>query len=172
MATTYTLISSVTVGAGGVSSIDFTSIPADYNDLNLIISARTNRASDSDYLEMTFNGSTSGVTGKYLTGTGSSALSGTQASSAFIDVNRVNANTSTASTFSNISVYIPNYAGSNKKSVSYDGVNENNGTDAYTWMGGYLWSNTAAITSIKLEPGIGTTINQYSTAYLYGISNA
>ena len=172
MATTYTLISSVTVGSGGASSIDFTSIPSTYTDLNLLITARTNRASDSDFLKMTFNGSTSGVTGKYLTGNGTSALSGSQASTAYIDVNRVNANTSTASTFGNISVYIPNYAGSTNKSVSYDGVNENNGTDAYTWMGAYVWSNTAAISSIKLEPGIGTTINQYSTAYLYGISNA
>jgi hypothetical protein len=172
MATTYTLISSVTVGSGGAANIEFTSIPATYTDLNLVISARTDRASDSDYLEMTFNGSTSGVTGRYLTGSGSSALSGTQASTSFIDVNRVNANTSTASTFSNISVYIPNYASSNNKSVSYDGVNENNATEAYTWLGAYLWSNSAAITSIKLEPGVGASIDQYSTAYLYGISNA
>jgi hypothetical protein len=172
MANTFTLISSVTVGSGGTSSIDFTSIPATYTDLNLVISARTNRASDSDYLEMTFNGSTSGVTGKILTGSGSSAISGTQASSTFIDVNRTNANTSTASTFSNISVYIPNYTSGNNKSVSYDGVNENNATEAYTWMGAYVCSNSVAITSIKLEPGIGTSINQYSTAYLYGISNA
>jgi hypothetical protein len=40
MADTYTLISSVTVGAGGASSIDFTSIPATYTDLLIKVSAR------------------------------------------------------------------------------------------------------------------------------------
>ena len=38
---TYTLISSVTVGAGGASSIDFTSIPSTYTDLLVKISARS-----------------------------------------------------------------------------------------------------------------------------------
>ena len=41
MADTYTLISSVTVGAGGASSIDFTSIPATYTDLLVKFSLRT-----------------------------------------------------------------------------------------------------------------------------------
>ena len=40
MATTYTLISSVTVGSGGAASIEFTSIPADYTDLLLKVSMR------------------------------------------------------------------------------------------------------------------------------------
>ena len=35
MATTYTLISSVTVGSGGAANIEFTSIPSTYTDLLL-----------------------------------------------------------------------------------------------------------------------------------------
>jgi hypothetical protein len=41
MATTYTLInSSVTVGSGGAADIEFTSIPATYTDLLLVLSGR------------------------------------------------------------------------------------------------------------------------------------
>ena len=43
MATTYTLISSVTVGSGGAASIEFTSIPSTYTDLVLKLSARSSR---------------------------------------------------------------------------------------------------------------------------------
>ena len=53
MANTYTLISSVTVGSGGASSIDFTSIPATYTDLCLVWSGRS-AGSDVD-TKITFN---------------------------------------------------------------------------------------------------------------------
>jgi hypothetical protein len=80
-------------------------------------------------------------------------------------------NGATASTFGNGEVYIPNYAGSTNKSMSADGVSENNGTEAYTDLIANLWSNTSAITSILLYPDSGTW-QQYSTATLYGIKNS
>ena len=40
MATTFTKIASVTVGSGGASSIDFTSIPSTYTDLCVKLSTR------------------------------------------------------------------------------------------------------------------------------------
>jgi len=76
----------------------------------------------------------------------------------------------TASTFGNGQVYIPNYAGSNNKSTSADTVSEDNATLAYSALTAGLWSNTAAITSITIAAV--TNFAQYSTAYLYGISNA
>ena len=45
MANTYELISSVTVGAGGTTSVSFASIPQTYTDLKLVGSARGSRAS-------------------------------------------------------------------------------------------------------------------------------
>ncbi len=76
-----------------------------------------------------------------------------------------------ASTFASTEVYIPNYAGSTNKSYAVDQVQETNGTTAYMNLLAGLWSNTAAITSIKIE-GRDTTITmvQHSTATLYGIS--
>ena len=168
MATTYTLISSVTVGSGGAATIGFTSIPATYTDLVVKLSARINRATVLDGVNISFNGSTSGFTGVYLEGSGSVASSGTV--TRFIGVGT--GDTATASTFGNLDLYIPNYTSSNNKCYSADSVTENNATTAYAYLIAGLWSNSAAITSISLSPLIGTLFNQYSTAYLYGISNA
>ena len=171
MALTYTALASVTVGSGGAANIEFTSIPGTYTDLMLKLSLRTDRSSDSDYLKVTVNNNTSSYSDLYLRGNGSAVASGTN-STTFWEVHRTNASTSTASTFGNIDLYIPNYGGSNNKSGYYDGVNENNATLAYAYLGALLWSNSAAITSIKMTPGAGTNFVQYSTATLYGIKNS
>jgi hypothetical protein len=168
MANTYTLISSVTVGAGGAASMGFTSIPSTYTDLLVKVSARTNRALTVDGVLISFNSSTSNFTNKYLEGDGSSASSSSLARFAA----DAPGSTATASTFGNGEIYIPNYAGSNYKSLSSDSVTENNATGALTDLLANLWSDTAAITSITLTSGFGTSFDQYSTAYLYGISNA
>jgi hypothetical protein len=77
----------------------------------------------------------------------------------------------TANTFSNGEIYIPNYAGSNYKSWSSDAVTENNATSADMSLVAGLTSITAAITSITIAGAAGNLV-QYSTAYLYGVSNA
>ena len=166
MANTYTLISSVTVGAGGASSIDFTSIPATYTDLLLFISSRNSNASyASDNMLISLNSSTSNFSGRYLyTNTNGTISSGTDttASGAF------NGGNTTSNTFSNVSIYFTNYAGSTNKSFSVDSVTENNGTVSNLYFDAKLWSNTAAITAISFSCVLGT-FAQYSTAHLYGI---
>ena len=169
MATTYTLISSVTVGAGGAASMGFTSIPATYTDLLIKVSSRSNRASIIiDGVLISFNGSTSSFSAIYLEGSGVTTISSSLARFA----GAVPASTATSNVFSNNDIYIPNYAGGNNKSYSVDSVMENNATASYQYLIAGLWSNTAAITSITLTPSFGTSFDQYSTAYLYGISNA
>lgn len=170
MANTYTLISSVTVGAGGASSIDFTSIPATYTDLLMVVSGRSSRSGTVDDCKIQFNNSTTGYSDRWLNGNGASATSGSESSSGIYDI-ILPASSATSNTFCNALIYIPNYAGSNYKSVSIDGVMENNATTAYADLRAGLWSNTAAITSIKLTPDTGP-FAQYSTAYLYGIKNS
>ena len=66
MANTYTLISSVTVGSGGASSIEFTSIPSTYTDLLLNFSGRsnTNQASGGFACKIEFNGSSSNLSAR------------------------------------------------------------------------------------------------------------
>ena len=168
MANTMTLIASSTVGSGGASSIDFTSIPSTYTDLCLVVSARSAGAS-IDNLAIKINTSAANFTGKYLVGNGASA------SSAAVDIGGqiglVNGTATTASTFTNVTVYLPNYAGSTNKSYSADAVTENNATTAYALMIAGLWSQTAAITGISVY-GQSANLAQYSTAYLYGVKNA
>ena len=170
MANTYTLIASSTVGSGGAANIEFTSIPATYTDLLVKMSLRSNRSLVVDGIVMRFNNDTTSgnYTAKRLYGNGSSAASDSPNNGMpFMD-----GNTATSSTFGNAEIYIPNYAGSNAKSASVDGVNENNATEAYAAIYAYLWSGTAAISSIKITSETADTILQYSTAYLYGISNS
>ena len=168
---TYQLISSVTVGSGGAANIEFTSIPATYTDLELLLCARSDRASEQDTAAIRFNGSSSNLSMRRLYADGTSAYSDND--STFIPSGHFSANNATANTFGNVKIYIPNYTSSNYKSVSSDGAAESNVTNVFRSLVAGLWSNTAAITSITLYPNNGSNnFMQYSTAYLYGISNA
>ena len=167
MPTTFTKIASVTVGSGGASSIDFTSIPSTYTDLVLKLSGRS--TANDNWANISFNGSTASFSSRGLYGDGSSA--GSYSRSDNVNTIANDSSTSTASTFSNGEIYIPNYAGSNNKSYSVDSVTENNATAALTSLVAGLRSNTAAITSITLTPN-GGNFAQYSTATLYGINKS
>ena len=168
MAATYQLISSVTVGSGGASSIDFTSIPATYTDLLISLSIRStnNGWVDGNVL---FNSSTSNFTWRSVYGTGASAVSGTNTTNNMLG--QINGSNTTASTFANILLYVPNYAGNSNKSFSIDYASENNATTSYAGLVAGLWSNTAAITAVGFTLSAGN-FAQYSTAYLYGIKNS
>ena len=175
MANTYTLIASSTVGGGGAASIDFTSIPSTYTDLVIKYSARTDRANTNSDIYLQFNGvATATYSFKRIYGSGS----GTGISDGLTNdakggfAGNAAGSTATASTFSNSEIYIPNYAGSTAKSWSVDSVAENNSATALATLQAGLWSGTAAITSIKLQDYNSASFVQYSTAYLYGISNA
>lgn len=166
MATTYKAIATVTVGSGGAANIEFTSIPGTYTDLLAVVSARGTHTSSENF-SITLNGSTSSFTGRYLYTNGSTVLSGTDTRA----VGAFNGSSTTASTFSNVQIYFPNYAGSTNKSFALESVAENNATSASLYFSAKLWSNTAAITSMTFTPDFGTFV-QYTTATLYGIKNS
>ena len=167
MAKVYKALSTVTVGAGGAANIEFTSIPSTYTDLALKLSGRSNRSETTEFLSINLNSSASDFTNKTLEGTGTTVYSGSYGAY----IGSIPAATATASTFGSFEIYIPNYAGSNFKSISSDSVSENNITQAYSDLIASLWSQTAAITSVKLVTNNASNFVQYSTATLYGISN-
>ena len=169
MPDTFVKIATVTVGSGGASSIDFTSIPSTYTDLCLVTSTRGTFANYYDEFKIRFNGSTTGYTARniYTGSSSSAAVSGTFDAVAF----GVGSN-ATASTFSNNMLYIPNYAGSNNKSFSSDFAGENNSANNFIGLYANLWANTAAITSISISSVNTSNFVQYSTATLYGILKA
>ena len=164
---TYTLINSVTVGSGGSATMTFSSIPSTYTDLCLKISARADYSGDYIAFRLNPNGSTSNATSRIIYGTGSSTASFTDT----IIYANTTAATATSNTFGSSEFYIPNYTSSSFKSISYDGVTENNATSVLTLFSASLWSDTTAISSLTISTTTGN-FAQYSTAYLYGISNA
>jgi hypothetical protein len=169
MATTYTLIASSTVGSGGATTIDFTSIPSTYTDLLLKVSLRGDQASNTNAYLISFNGSSTTFTNRRVYGNGASAASDSGSTNDFLVAN---GSSTTANTFQNGDIYIPNYAGSTNKSFSIDEVVENNATTGYNILSAGLWSTTSAINRVTLTGNGSTKFVQYSTAYLYGISNS
>ena len=165
MAQNYVLLERIELNASA-ASVTFSNIPqSGYTDLKLVMSARNDGA--QYYGEVYFNGNTTGYSRRLLYGDGSSAGS-LAASNDFTLV--TNPSTSyTANTFGNFELYIPNYTGSANKSFSIDAVIENNATTAYATLYAGLWSNTAAITSVTLDPDSGNFV-QYSTFSLYGLA--
>jgi hypothetical protein len=173
MPNTFQLISSVTIGSGGAASVLFSSIPSTYTDLQLMLSLRANNAATQVVVDIKFNGSSANYDLRYLGQSNTSVVSYTRASG--FGTNMIGyypgAN-ATASTFGNVQLYIPNYAGSTHKSLSLDAVMENNSTTIQNGLLAGLWSQTAAITSLEFTETGGGNIAQHSTAYLYGVKNA
>lgn len=166
---TITLISTVTVGAGGTNSISLSSIPQTYTDILITGSLRDNASAVASNMNMVFNSNTSAIySARRLYGTGSGA-----GSDSFSGLNSmpgvwINSGTSTANTFNNFSVYIPNYSGSTNKSMSMDSVTENNATAVNHGPTAGLFASTAGITQIDISAG-GNVFQQYSSVSIYGI---
>jgi hypothetical protein len=176
MATTYEAIATVEVGNGGASSITFTSIPATFTDLLLKISARSQQTDfQATDVNVELNGSTANQSEKDVRGYApSNVISQTRTTT--ILLGNMPSAINTANTFANNEIYVTNYASSNYKSISVDGVSPSNDNSSLYWwlnLGANLWSNSAAITSITLKANAGAqSFAEYSTATLYGIKNS
>lgn len=152
---------SITLTSGGVW--------ANYTDLVLFVSARSASSNAGGWdMPVTVNGSSANYSGRRLYGTGSSAGSDTSSTSSWSVPIPMPANNQTASTFGNACIYFPNINSSTAKSMSSDGVSENNATGAIQVIFAGLWNDTAAITSITLSGG-GSDLRQYTSATLCGV---
>ena len=170
------LVSTVTVGAGGAASIEFTSIPQTGTDLLVLLSHRDSGSFARQItLGLRVNANSGSIyTALRLRGTGSATNSTTTSSFSTLVVgdNEGQDNSTTANTFSNSSFYLPNYTSSANKSVSIDSVSETNATNIGQFITAGLAATTSAITSLQLFTGIGSTFVQNSTASLYIITKA
>jgi hypothetical protein len=165
MPANYVLLAEQTLNTS-VASVTFSNIPqTGYTDLKVVISTR-NSSGGATGIYISFNGSTSLFTNRYLEGNGSSTSSGTLARYLGTET----ANSYTANTFNNLELYIPNYKNSTNKSFSTDAVSENNATLAYATLTAGLWSSVAAITSIGFSITAGQNFAANSTFSLYGIA--
>jgi hypothetical protein len=163
-----TLIETKVLGTAA-ASIEFTSIPQDGTDLVVLASLRASNNDAVSGLTFEFNNSTTDYSNRTLLGSGLFTGRGVDSGN-YTDrrINTTNAATSTANTFSTHYVYVPNYTSSANKSFSAEGATETNSGYSELGIMANLWSNTAAITSIKLS--VSSTLVAGSTVSLYKIT--
>jgi len=160
----YESIATVTVGAGGSSTITFSSIPSTYTHLQIRGIART---ATNVSLGLRFNSDTaSNYSRHYLNGNGASAGAGGGASS----TSAYAGTTATAtSAFGANVIDVLDYKDTNKyKTIRALSGGDNNGSGFVQFMSG-SWRNTNAVSSIDIFQVDGDTITQYSSFALYGI---
>lgn len=172
MANTYVALAKTTT-TGSEATVTFSSIVSTYTDLVLSFTARG--AGSAGYIF--FNSQTAPQTtysSTYANNSGTSVVSGRNSNTSGVLYYGVNSTSATSNTFSNVEVYIPNYAGATNKPFSATIVAEDNvATTGYAFenISAGLWSNTTAINAVSIISTSGN-FSSGSTFYLYGIKNS
>ena len=169
----YDSIATTTVGAGGSSTITFSSIPSTFKHLQLRYIARdTTGVSDVAGMTVRFNGdSGSNYTRHYLLADGGNVYSGGSANITAINGGLVLQGGAIASTFAVGVIDILDYGDTNKFKTYrvLSGVDTNSSSPVgYVDFESALWRSTSAITSIVCTLPSGNYA-QNSQFALYGI---
>lgn len=165
-------LATVTVGAGGSSTVTFSSISQEYAHLQIRAIAKSHGGSDS--LDLTFNGDTGSSQYTYhsLYGSGSSAGSENNRPRANIPTTITLVPSADTNMFAAGVIDILDYTDTNKyttvRILAGQTVNSTSGEAVFLTSG--LWMSSSAITSITLT-GRSTNIGQYSKFALYGIKD-
>lgn len=161
-------IATITVGSGGASSIEFTSIPSTFAHLQIRGILRTTSAGESgSNVSMEINGNTSlsNYAWHVLRGDGASTLGYGQTSSNVIGNIAAAGGAASASIFGGFVIDLLDYTSTSKtKVVRAFAGNDRNGSGAVV-INSLLFNNTSAVTSIKILIDFA----QHSTLGLYGV---
>jgi hypothetical protein len=164
----YESIQTVTVGAGGSSTISFTSIPSTYKHLQLRV---LNQWSANDRSALIRFNSDNGTNYSYhwLTGDGSSATASAGTGATLIEY-MYNFGSGYSSTYFGASVLdILDYSSVNKnKTTRAMSGFDYNGSGRIQFQSGQWMNSSTAINSITITTQSGT-FGQYSSFALYGI---
>ena len=164
-------IATVTVGSGGASSIEFTSIPGTYQHLQVRLIGRSDRAAAGDYIRVQLNSDTgSNYAWHELRGDGANATATGSSSQTGGIVKQITGASNGANEFGSVVIDILDYTETSKNTtVRSLGGFDSNGDGQIVLMSS-LWANTSAVTSLKLESQAGSSNwVEHSTAALYGI---
>ena len=174
MPNTYTLISSNTLNST-TASVTFSAIPSTYTDLIVKCFVRGVAVGTEDTLRVEINGlSTSIYSSTRMMGNGSSPTSARflrgEGGLYFASTQE---STTTANTFSNCELYIPNYLSTTLKVASGVSAPETNASTDTGVNSAYagLANVTTAITSLTFITVAGSMASG-SSFYLYGIKNS
>lgn len=166
----YESISTTTVGAGGVATVTFSSIPSTFKHLQVRCLIRSATAAGTDSTKMNFNSDTATNYARHaLYGDGTTAGSAAATTAAFASLGDSPAATATSNAFGSYVVDILDYANTNKyKTTRALGGYDLNGSGNIDLRSG-LWMSTSAISSIVFVTSSGSNFAQYSSFALYGI---
>jgi hypothetical protein len=164
----------VTVGSGGLSTIDFTSIPTTYKHLQIRVLCRSETAFTNDGILMRVGtggtlDTTSTLWGHFLKGDGATATAGSR-SSTNIEMIQSSGATSASGVFGVAVIDLLDYSNTNKNKTfrSLTGVDQNNSTGEVRLASGSYGANTNAINTIRFYSAFAN-IAQNSSFALYGI---
>lgn len=156
---TYTPLATVTLGSSA-SSVTFSSIPATYRDLRIMIAGTTSGGVNT---VLRFNGDTgSNYTGVLMYGTGSSAVSGTFGAGSFAYFGAL------WTTQGNTYADIMDYSATDKHKTL---ISRYNSAANEAGAMASRWANTAAITSVTVLTASAATYAAGTTLNLYGIAS-
>lgn len=164
----YDALSTVTVGATSVASIDFVAIPTGYKHLQIRVMAKDSTTGTGD-LRYQFNGDTAAnYTFHELGGNGATAFASGFGGVSYGNINNWASGTGATNQFSVAIFDILDYTDTNKFTTSRAlAGRDNNGSGVIT-LTSMSWRNTAAVSSIKLYLTTGN-VPQYSQFTLYGV---
>ena len=168
----YFSIATTTVGSGGASSVDFTSIPSTYTHLQVRYLARGSFAGNEIQMRMRLNSDTGSNYARHLLeGDGATAAAYATASGNLMALGSIPAATGTASAFGAGVVDILDYTNTNKYTTSRALSGQDRNGAGTIDLASSLWMNTNAVTTVSVFPDSGN-LTQYSIVALYGIKGA
>ena len=165
-----------TIARATTGTVDFTSIPATFNHLKVILVARGNNASATDILTVGFNGD---VGANYYTeqaravnGSTAAAIEQLAGNSASLAPSFPAASAALANAFGCAVLWIPGYASTTwLKSFTltvFSPVSTVSG-NVYSAVAGGVWNSTAAINRVRITTN-ADVFAVGSTGWLYGIN--
>jgi hypothetical protein len=163
--TSYESIATVTVGSGGTTNIDFSSIPSTYKHLQLRLLIQE----PIDTVALQINSDTgNNYSWHSLLGDGGAVAVGAASTTNMIYTATTYG--TSGSSFAVAVIDILDYADTSKnKTVRSLTGNDNNSSFSKVGLYSGLWQSTSAITAIRVRSRTSGTIAQYSQAALYGI---
>jgi hypothetical protein len=167
MTATYETIATTTLGSN-TATVTFSSIPATYTDLALVMFVRSTYAGTQWDVTLRFNSdSGSNYSSTWVSGSGSAASSGRNSNQSYGYFFYLPAANATAGVYGVGIANIMNYANTTTNKTV---LTRNN--DPLAGVGAYagLWRSTAAISSITIEAPL-VNLASGSTFSLYGIKS-
>ncbi len=171
MPATYEPIATTTLSSAA-STITFSSIPATYTDLRIVLVGSTTTSTTGAFVGLYPNSDTaSNYSRTQLLGDGTSATSARTTNASYAPIGALPGTTAVTPGFSSADIF--SYAGSTYKTWLWQ-VNKdsNGGSGSQVYRGVALWRSTAAISSILLQFPGGQQFASGTIATVYGVKSA